>query len=334
MLDDGLGSLFEFGGIAIGVPSGVSLVKQFEIRDAFSFDLFQGWSIVFAMTDKSKLSFGLGNAKLSKSIATFSLPAGHSCPFARECLSKANRLTGKIIDGQHCRFRCFAASQEALFPSVRRARWHNFDLLRSNPTVEKMAGLIQKSLPWGLTMVRTHVSGDYYNENYFLAWLNVAYNNPLMTFYGYTKATPFLAKYKSFLPSNFRFTASKGGTCDKLISKHRLKFAEVVFSIAEAKKKGLEIDHDDSHAFGDSGSFALLLHGSQPAGSEAGRAMSALRKEGINGYSDSANSRKSILERSLEIFITLKDGEIFLPRKAAGFKMAPKFNGVRRFVNV
>jgi hypothetical protein len=284
------------------------------------------------MSDNTKLKFGLGNAKLSKSIATFSLPAGHSCPFAKECLSKSNRLTGKIIDGAHCRFRCFAASQEALFPSVRRSRWHNFDLLRANSTVEKAAALIQRSLPWGLTMVRTHVSGDYFNENYFLAWLNVAYNNPLMTFYGYTKATPFLAKYKSFFPSNFRFTASKGGTCDKLISKHRLKSAEVVFSIAEAERKGLEIDHDDSHAFGeDKRSFALLLHGTQPMGTEAAASLSALRAEGINGYSDKADSRKAILERKLEVFITLKDGEIFLPRKAAaGFKLHPKQGGMSR----
>jgi hypothetical protein len=275
------------------------------------------------MTDNTKLKFGIGNAKLSTSIATFSLPAGHSCPFAKECLSKANRLTGKVIDGQHCKFRCFAASQEALFPTVRRARWHNFDLLRSLRTVEKMAETIQRSLPWGLNVVRTHVSGDYFNENYFLSWVNVAYNNPLMTFYGYTKATPFIVKYKDFLPSNFRFTASKGGTCDNLISKHRLKSAEVVFSVNEAKEKGLEIDHDDSHAFGaDKRSFALLLHGTQPVGTKAAEAMAALRAEGINGYGKNNSFRKAVVEeRKLQVFITLKDGEIVLPQKTAkGFK--------------
>lgn len=265
---------------------------------------------------KNKLTFGLGNAKLSKSIATFSLPAGHSCPFAKDCLSKANRLTGKVIDGKHCQFRCFAASQEALFPSVRRARWHNFDMLREYSTVPAMTGLIQKSLPWGINIVRTHVSGDYYHENYFLAWLNVAYNNPLVTFYGYTKATPFLAKFKKLLPNNFRFTASKGGTCDNLIAKHKLKFAEVVYSVKEAEEKGLEIDHDDSHAFGESGSFALLIHGTQPTGTKAAAAMSALRKEGINGYGKGNTFRKQVaFNRPVGMFVTVQNGKVVFAKK-------------------
>lgn len=287
------------------------------------------------MTDKRKLKFGLGNAKLSAAIATFSLPAGHTCPFAKECLSKANRLTGRITDGKHCRFRCFAATQETMFSTLRHARWHNFDLLRSNPTVERMAALIQRSLPWGLTMVRTHVSGDYYNEKYFLAWVNVAYNNPLMTFYGYTKATPFMVKYKKFIPSNFRFTASYGGTCDNLIAKHRLKSAVVVLSIAEAKAKGLELDHDDSHAFGeDKQNFALLLHGTQPKNTIAAAAMNALRKQGLNGYSEKTKSSNFSMDKGMKIFITLKDGEIFLPHKTSGFKIHPKYIGVRKFVTV
>ena len=249
------------------------------------------------------LRFGQGNAKLSKAIATFSLPAGHSCPFANECLSKANRMTGKIIDGKHCKFRCFAASQEALFPSVRNQRWHNFELLRSNSTIEKMGSLIQKSLPYGLNTVRVHVSGDYYNESYFLAWLNVAINNPLLTFYGYTKATPFIVKYKKYIPKNFKLTASKGGTCDSLIKKHKLKSAEVVFSTKEAQDKNLEIDHDDSHAYDGTKSFALLLHGSQAAGSEASIALAALKKEGIGGYGKNKNNRKVVFERPFKVYV-------------------------------
>jgi Gene product 88 len=275
-----------------------------------------------------KLTFGLGNAKLSSAIGTFSLPAGHSCPFAKECLSKANRLTGKIIDGQHCRFRCFAASQEMLFPTVRNARWRNFDLLRKTPTIESMAELIQKSLPWGINIIHVHVSGDFYSDKYFLAWLNVAYNNPHITFYGYTKATPLMVKYKKYFPSNFRFTASKGGTCDSLIAKHKLKSAEVVFSVQEAKDKGLEIDHDDSHAFGDSGSFALLLHGQQKAGTPARAALTALEKEGIMGYGKHNTFRKEIeSSRNLVIYVTLKNGDIVLPQKAK------KNIGIRKSVN-
>jgi len=253
-----------------------------------------------------KLSFGLGNAKLSKAIATFSLPAGHTCPFARECLSKANRLTGRIVDGKHCRFRCFAASQESTYPNVRRGRWQNFDILRKANTIERMAQIIQKSLPWGLTMVRIHVSGDFFSEKYFLAWLNVAYNNPLVTFYGYTKATPLLVKYRKVLPNNFRFTASRGGTCDNLIGKYHLKSAEVVFSTEEARRKGLEIDHDDGLAIYGKHSFGLLLHGTQMPNSEASRALSALRAQGIGGYSETSQWNKKLqVHKPLKIYVTL-----------------------------
>lgn len=249
---------------------------------------------------KPRLRFGEGNAKLAKSIATFSLPAGFSCPFAKDCLSKANRLTGKIIDGQHCQFRCFAASQECAFQSIRKSRWINFEMLKESESISAMANLIQRSLPYGINVVRIHVSGDYYNEKYFLAWLNVALNNPATVFYSYTKALPFVIKYRKHIPSNFRITASRGGTHDHLIGKYHLKSAEVVFSTEEARRKGLEIDHDDSLAILNRSSFALLLHGTQPAGSIANFAWQTIKKtEG--GYSEAKKLLK--MDKPVTLYI-------------------------------
>lgn len=260
------------------------------------------------------LKFGTGNAKLSTSISTFSLPAGHTCPFAKECLSKADRLTGKIIDGAHCKFRCFAASQECVYPTVRKQRWHNFELLKGL-SVEKMTDLIQASLKPGFAYVRVHVSGDFFNEKYFLAWLNVALNNPLVTFYGYTKALPLLVKYKAYLPQNFRFTASRGGTCDKLIGKHKLRSAEVVFSVKEAAEKGLQIDHDDSHAIKGNKSFALLIHGTQPAGTAASKAWETV-KNTVGGYGKGSKRYDMAKEKAKSvIYITIQNGEITFPQE-------------------
>ena len=252
-----------------------------------------------------KLYFGMGNAKIANSIATFSLPAGYTCPFAKDCLSKADRNTGKIIDGKHCKFRCFAASQECLFPSVRLSRWNNFELLKGK-TIEQLTYLIQRSLPYGISMVRIHVGGDFNKESYFLAWLNVALNNPSIVFYGYTKATPWLVKYKKVIPSNFRFTASKGGTCDNLISKHKLKYAEVVYSLEEAEEKGLELDHDDSHVFlGGKESFGLLIHSSQPAGTKAAKAWHMLSRAGVSGYNQEKKHART-MNKPLKMFYTSK----------------------------
>lgn len=249
-----------------------------------------------------KLYFGFGNAKLADSIATLSLPAGWTCPWAKLCLAKAERTGKALFDGKDMVFRCFSASNEVVYANVRNSRWENLEKLKKARTIEGMANLIQKSLPFGVALVRLHPSGDFFNESYFLAWLNVALNNSMIIFYGYTKALPLWIKYRRHCPGNFRLTASKGGTHDHLISKHRLKFAEVVFSTEEARRKGLEIDHDDSHCFGGEESFALLLHGSQPPGTEANSAWKALRKQGLGSYSEKTKATRP--EKPVKIYVT------------------------------
>ena len=238
-----------------------------------------------------QLIFGKGNAKLGSFIRTFSLVAGSTCPSANLCQSFANRETGKIRDGKNTQFRCFSATSEQIFPSVRKARWHNFDLLKSCKSSGEMATVIQDSIPSNTNYIRCHVSGDFYNETYFKAWLQVARNNPAAIIYGYTKQITFLVKYKKQIPANFRLTASYGGLHDNLIKKHKLISAKVVFSVNEAENLGLEIDHDDSKAIDYKKSFGLLLHGIQPAGSEAGIAMAKLKKAGYIGYSDKNESK-------------------------------------------
>ena len=230
------------------------------------------------ITKKTVLSFGKGNAKLGKKVLTFSLPAGHSCPFALDCLSKADQETGKITDGKATVFRCFAASSEAVYKNVRLSRWSNFDLLRSAKTAENMTNLILQSLPKKFDIVRIHVSGDFFNMDYLHAWVNVAKLHPNSLFYAYTKSLVYLIGLE--LPENLNITASKGGKLDNLINKHNLKFAEVVYSEQEAKDKGLSIDHDDSHAMNGKNSFALLIHGTQPKGSKGSKAIKEMKANG------------------------------------------------------
>ena len=69
-------------------------------------------------------------------------------------------------------------------------------------------------------------------------------------------------------------------TLDYLLPKYPDVFkriAYVVYTEDEAKERGLEIDHDDSHCFGDK-PFALLVHGSQRAGSDAMKAVTQRKK--------------------------------------------------------
>lgn len=238
------------------------------------------------------LKFPNGNLKLAPNIFTFSLPSGKTCPGALKCLSRAIQTSEgwRIKDGPFCEYRCHTAIDEVLKPAVRLARQHNFDLLKGK-TRDEMIELIEASLPrpnWNF-LIRVGVAGDYFNQAYFDAWLNVAKNHPDTIIYSYTKSIPFWLARRHKLPDNFRLTASWGGRYDDLIIPNRLRSVKVVMSEKQAEFLGLELDHDDSHAYngieGPKGNFAILLHGTQPAGSPAAVAWQALKKIGKAGYS-------------------------------------------------
>jgi hypothetical protein len=213
-------------------------------------------------------------------IYTFSIPAGTSCPFAVECKTTADRAWGFITDGAKQKYRCYAATDEARSPQVRAARHWNFELLRGE-TEEEMFLRIQTSLPKKATIIRIHVSGDFFNQRYFNAWVRIARHNPNILFYAYTKSLKYWLDYALPIPDNLKLTASWDNSNSFVITMKNLKYARVVFSEEEAAKLGLEIDHDDSHAYGGDGSFALLIHSTQPKGTMAAKAKNKLVATGV-----------------------------------------------------
>lgn len=238
------------------------------------------------------LRFAPANAKLSAlekrlgvNVYSFDMLSGVTCPFAQDCHSKAVlRADGSrtIQDGKHTLFRCFSASQEVAYTNVYFARKANTDfimpLAARSPTAA--ADALCEALPNDAGCIRIHVAGDFKLLSYFDAWLEVAARRPGLRFYAYTKSLPLWVKRLGQIPPNLLLTASRGGRADCLIDEHGFREARVVFSEAEAQALGLEIDHDDSHAALPGPSFALLIHGIQPAGSDAGRAVRALRSAG------------------------------------------------------
>jgi len=243
-------------------------------------------------------------------VYSFDLLSGYSCPFAEKCLSKAveyvdvtddgvatsAKMRRKIKDGPKTEFRCFSASQEVQYTNVYNLRKANYDHLKMLDTGEnvaaRMAEEIDYALPVNAGIVRIHVAGDFFNEKYFRAWMMVARLNPTVLFYAYTKSLDYWLRNKSFIPRNMILTASRGGRLDHKINLYNLREAVVVFSESEAEEKNLIIDHDDSHAARPSlkdNSFALLIHGSQPKGSEASKALQVLRKNKVkHSYSRKA----------------------------------------------
>jgi hypothetical protein len=237
------------------------------------------------------LNFTKGNGKLSKDTLIFNLPAGKTCPGALLCKSFA--VVGEdgkrhIQDGKYTEFRCFAASGEVQYDSAFYNRANNLEMIidaMSNLTVvDLIHNSIQHHRTRNTKKVRIHESGDFFLGKYLDAWIDVAKRNPDLIFYCYSKSLELFLGYE--LPENFYMTASYGGKWDHLIDEgHFTRYAKVVMYEEDAQALGLEVDHDDSHCLGDK-PFALLVHNTQPKGSEWGKAIRNRRNNGkFSGYS-------------------------------------------------
>lgn len=222
-----------------------------------------------------------------RKVYSFDLLSGFTCPGAHDCKSKAIRTaTGRRIqDSANTLFRCFSASQEVNYTNVYNLRRKNYDAVRKLANGNIAAGALavfralQAALPDDAGIIRLHVAGDFFNRSYWLAVCMLARENPGLLFYAYTKSLRIVDFAEA--PENLVLTASAGGRYDDEISARNLRFSRVVFSVAEAQELGLEIDDDDSHAARPDlrdQSFGLLIHGTQPAGSAAGKAMQALKR--------------------------------------------------------
>lgn len=233
-----------------------------------------------------------------KKIYSFDLLSGWACPQADKCMSRAILVDGKrrIQDGPNTEFRCFSASQEVVYTNVYNLRKGNFDAIRAIVSdnrlseVEKInaiARLIQANLPKNAGIIRIHVAGDFFNGIYFAAWLRVIADNPNVLFYAYTKALNHWIDRIDTIGqlSNLVLTASRGGRLDSKIDEFKLREAIVLQDENEAADFNLEVDNDDSHACipeQRNKSFALIIHGTQPAKPKVKKAK---KKEGVTARS-------------------------------------------------
>ena len=220
----------------------------------------------------------------NRKVYSFDLLSGHSCPYASQCLSKVVTVDGKkkIVDGKDTEFRCFSASQEAIYTNVYNLRKANFDELR----VLSLAGMvnaIQAGMPKNLGICRLHVGGEFFSPIYFQAWLQVVANNPDRLFYAYTKSLPYWVNNicQVGMLENLVLTASYGGRRDDMIETYGLRSANVVNHPSETS---LEIDHTDEHAANPeirNEDFSLLIHGIQPKGSKASAGIKRMNSEKV-----------------------------------------------------
>jgi hypothetical protein len=266
--------------------------------------------MIAASRELLRFSPGGDNAKLKelqkrmgRKLYTFSLVSGETCPYADKCLAKVqiNEMGKRTIwRGPEMEHQCFSASMELIFPAVHNQRIHNGTLILELAArdYKAAADLICASMPQDCSLLRIHVGGDFKTRPYFRAWCEALKRMPHILAYAYTKSIPFwlLEREAGNIPDNFILTASVGGKADKLIFKNKLRYVRVVHTVALAERFWrLPIDHDDSHACMPeyrNQNFALLIHGKQPAGSPASKAVSALKGEG--SYSSKKTKRLAL----------------------------------------
>jgi hypothetical protein len=238
------------------------------------------------------LTFSSGNAKLDWPY--FSLPAGYTCPMATVCKNFAAKAGEKFSNGKSLKaasdeteHMCYAARAQAQYPETNKKAFSNLSLLKTaakDGGVQGMADLIIDSIKYaGLdhsSIFRIHEGGDFFSNDYFLAWIEVAKAFPSTKFYTHTTSLEYWLNNRGSVPRNMNLIASMDKNNAETIKQNDLRYSTVVYSIEDAKRLKLPIDYDDSLACCSDTNFALLLHGGQPAGSEASKAYVANTKAG------------------------------------------------------
>ena len=196
-------------------------------------------------------------------VKSFDLPCGYTCPCADKCLTFADKKTGKITDGKNAQFRCYGASLECAFTNTRALHWNNFDALK-NQNTDAMTEILLAGIDTRVKVLRIHSFGDFFNNDYFQAWVNVTEKLSNISFFAYTKVLPYLNITR---PDNFKMVYSYGGKMDNLLQDENTAY--VVSGKIEADVLGIELscqNHpaDDYNFIVNKKSFGLVLHGMQP----------------------------------------------------------------------
>ena len=128
-----------------------------------------------------------------------------------------------------CASFCYARNGTYLFRNVKGRHIQNLEytLYHLEEWQAQMLSEVQHKKMIG-KHVRIHDAGDFYNDEYLLAWLEIARQTPDVTFYCYTKE---VSRFKRLVepncPVNFRYLYSMGGKEDHLINKEVDRHADV-----------------------------------------------------------------------------------------------------------
>lgn len=154
------------------------------------------------------LNLSTGNMKLkandNSKFLIWNIPAVSTCPNSTP----------------ECRKNCYARKSEIRFPNALRSRMINKIESEQSDFVERMIHTIysyanKRSWKDKTIYFRIHESGDFYSQEYFNKWIDIAsyfngleYSNIDVVFLAYTKSFDFILNRYGVIPDNFIIRAS------------------------------------------------------------------------------------------------------------------------------
>jgi hypothetical protein len=139
-----------------------------------------------------------------------------------------------------CAQLCYARSGNFMFPAVRAHHERNLLMVLDHLRwwEQRMTSELRDARYRG-RHVRIHDSGDFFSEDYLLAWLRIIRRSPWATFYAYTKE---VSKFKRLVepdpPANFEWIYSLGGKEDELVDRAHDRHADVFPTRERAEAAG------------------------------------------------------------------------------------------------
>jgi Gene product 88 len=155
---------------------------------------------------------------------------------------------GRLADGRTyntcpsagvCRHVCYARHGTYLWPVVKDRHEANLRFVLDDLAGWEAAMIVELgSVKFAGGWVRIHDSGDFFSDEYLLAWLRIIHARPEVNFYAYTKEVDrFRRLVEPVPPSNLRWVYSYGGTQDAALDPEVDRVADVFpteAAIAEA----------------------------------------------------------------------------------------------------
>jgi hypothetical protein len=181
---------------------------------------------LIAAPGSPKLTVGSTSGKMIKSgLASFDLPAAHTCPGKGACLNWCYAWNGRFTN----------------MPKAIANQTNNWASSEKDDFAPRMIEKL-KDQKHGAA-VRLHASGDFYNQDYVNKWAQIAKAHPDKQFYAYTKSHHLDMSGLHSLP-NFKVIQSEGGKFDSAID-HSKPHSRVFNSLEEMQAAGYTNATDD-----------------------------------------------------------------------------------------